>query len=352
MSSPALECRALTVTYGGPPVLDGVDLLVGRGEVLAVLGPSGSGKTTLLYAIAGFVPPTAGEIHIGGQPVASAARQLPPERRRVGVVFQHYALWPHLTALDNVAYPLRRAGADRATARARARELLASMDIAALADRRPAELSGGQQQRVGVARALARDADLYLFDEPTAHLDTTLRERLAQEMGERQRERDAATVYATHDWAEALSLADRVALLRDGRVIQVGAPHVVFERPVDPWAARLTGPASLLRARVVVTDSGPRVALGDRLAGGRVEGPRLTTDAEVTVVVRPGWAHLDGPLAGTVRRTWFRGPHTDHAIETAAGEVVVRHPGTPRAVAGETVTWGLDRAWVVDGPAT
>ncbi|MFH2071532.1 MAG: ATP-binding cassette domain-containing protein, partial [Actinomycetota bacterium] len=170
----ALEIRDLDVSLGGTPILHGVDLSVAEGEAVALLGPSGSGKTTLLYAVAGFVTPTGGEIAIGGRTVSGPGRHTAPERRSVGFVFQNYALWPHLTAAETVAYPLQRSGIPAAEAASEAGALLARVGIPDLAGRKPAEMSGGQQQRVGLARALARKAALYLLDEPTAHLDAAL----------------------------------------------------------------------------------------------------------------------------------------------------------------------------------
>ncbi|MEJ7743773.1 MAG: ABC transporter ATP-binding protein [Nocardioidaceae bacterium] len=175
------------------------------------------------------------------------------------MVFQSYALWPHLTALDTVAYPLRRNGAKRRTAREEALDILGRLRIAHLADRRPAELSGGEQQRVGLARALARQASLYLFDEPTAHLDTHVRGVFLDELVVRREASGAGGLYATHDAEEALGLADRVALLNAGRLVQLGTPQQVYAEPVDVWAARLTGPTSVLE--------------GDR--GGRTRRPLL-----------------------------------------------------------------------------
>ena len=183
------------------------------GEVVALLGPSGSGKSTLLNAVAGFLPPAGGTIRLRQRVVADARRAEPPERRDVGVVFQNYALWPHLTALDTVAYPMRRRGIAPAEAKAEARRILTLLHIGQLADRRPGELSGGEQQRVGLARALARQASLYLFDEPTAHLDTHVRGVFLDELVARRSAIGAAALYATHDAEEALGLANRVALL-------------------------------------------------------------------------------------------------------------------------------------------
>ena len=182
----ALACSGVTLDYPGVPVLAGIDLVIADGEVMALLGASGSGKTTLIHAVAGFVTPTAGEIWLGGSLVSTPRRCVAPERRRVGMVFQNYALWPHMTALDTVAYPLRRAGIAQRAAHERARELLDRVGVGALAMRTPAEMSGGEQQRVGLARALARDADLYVFDEPSAHLDAHLRMTVLDEFA-RQR---------------------------------------------------------------------------------------------------------------------------------------------------------------------
>ena len=349
-TSPALDCQQLTVAYDAEPVLRRLNLSVRRGETVALLGPSGSGKTTLLYTVAGFVKPTAGEIAIAGIPVSSSDRDAPPEDRGVGMVFQHYALWPHLSAMDTVAYALRRGGMSGRQANRRALDLLEVMGLAHLASRRPAELSGGQQQRVGLARALARDAGLYLFDEPTAHLDTPLRTTLQAEMTQRQHERGAAALYATHDAGEALAVADRVALLRDGQIVQVGTPADIYERPVDLWAARLTGPASVLEVEVAgLTDTKGhlRVAGGqimvdmvDMVDGGTVGSP---VSGRHTVLVRPDWATLGGPLVGRVAHVWYRGPHTDYLVQSSSGDVVIRCAGPPQARLQERVNWRLHR---------
>jgi ABC-type Fe3+/spermidine/putrescine transport system ATPase subunit len=211
VADPVLEIRGLSVEYDGTAVLEDVTLTVGPGEIVALLGPSGSGKTTLLHAVAGFRPPRKGEVWLRTRLVASSSRFEPPDQRDVAVVFQNYALWPHMSAVDTVAYPVRRRGVGKAQARAEALEILGRLDVRHLAFRRPSELSGGEQQRVGLARALARQASLYLFDEPTAHLDTHVRGVFLTELVTRQRESGAAALYATHDAEEALGLADRVA---------------------------------------------------------------------------------------------------------------------------------------------
>lgn len=341
----SLACRAVEVAYDADPVLRSIDLDVGPEEVVAVLGPSGSGKTTLLYAVAGFLNLASGEIAIGGRTVATAADQDPPEARDVGFVFQHYALWPHLDALETVAYPLRRRGLDRAEAARQAGDLLERMSIADLSHRKPAELSGGQQQRVGLARALAGRPALYLFDEPTAHLDTALRVALQEELAEQRRSSEAAAVYATHDSGEALAIADRIVLLRDGAVAQVGTPQEVYARPVDLWVARLTGPASVLRVDVAQAGSGEIVV--------RCEGRTVKVEGSAaapgwsSVLVRPDWAELGGDLPGLVRQVWYRGPYTDYRLETAAGLVEIRKDGMPIARAGDRINWALRRVWSV-----
>jgi ABC-type Fe3+/spermidine/putrescine transport system ATPase subunit len=314
-----LELRDLSLAYGAALVLDSVNLTVAEGEVLALLGPSGSGKSTLLNAVAGFLPLRSGEIFLLQRRVATASSAEPPEKREIALVFQDYGLWPHLTALDTVAYPLRRRGVRRDLARSEAQQLLDRLGVGQLAGRKPAQLSGGEQQRVGLARAMARQAALYLFDEPTAHLDAQVRDVFLAELAARRRELGAAAVYATHDAAEALGLADRVALLVDGRVIQVGTPQQVYAQPINAAAARLTGPVSLL-------------------AG-----------SDVSVLVRPDWAKLGGDRTGIVADVWFRGSHTDYVLDTPDGQLQLRAAGLPAHARGEEVRWSLDHSWTLLG---
>jgi ABC-type Fe3+/spermidine/putrescine transport system ATPase subunit len=318
-----LEGRGVAINYGDAAVVRGVDLNVGRGETVALLGPSGSGKTTLLYAIAGFLPLSGGEIYLDGRLVGSAEVSTPPEQRPVAMVFQHYGLWPHMDALDTVAYPLRRAGSGRTEARARAGDLLEQMRIGHLSGRRPAELSGGEQQRVGLARALARRPAVYLLDEPTAHLDTVLKVDLQAELAARMHADGAAAIHATHDVEEALAVADRVVLLRDGQIVQVDRPRDVYARPTDEWAARLTGPASFIE--------------GELQAQG-ADGPGR-------YLVRPDWVRFEGPLAARVIDVRYRGTHTDYRLGTGLGEVLLREPGPARFDAGAETDCSIDRVW-------
>jgi iron(III) transport system ATP-binding protein len=348
----ALECRGLSVDYGDVPALRDLDLDVARGEIVALLGPSGSGKSTLLQAIAGLVHPSDGEIWLAGRRVASADANERPDRRDVGMVFQNYALWPHLNVVDTVAYPMRRAGHRRSQARAAAAGLLELLGLSSLAHRRPAELSGGEQQRVGLARALARNAGLYLLDEPTAHLDTHLRAAFQGEVRARQRESGAAVVYATHDAAEALALADRVALISRGRLLQVGRPWQVYAEPVDVTAARLTGPASVIAARVGLLGDGLlSIEIGDAATTATGTGPATPDVLDHELLLRPEWTRRSGPFTGRIDAIWFRGPHTDYEVSSPAGTVLVREPGPPRHTAGEPMSWGIERACVLPGGA-
>ena len=349
--SALLECRDLSVAYGEVTAVDGIDLVVEPGETVALFGPSGAGKSTIMYAVAGFVPITGGTISMGGKAVSTTRRTVPPERRSVGLVFQNYALWPHMTALENVAYPLRRSGLPRGQSFEEAQRLMARVGIAELASRRPAELSGGQQQRVGLARALARSADLYLFDEPTAHLDAAVREAVAKEIRDRREELGAAAIYATHDSGEALAMADRVVILRKGKAVQTGTPIEVYERPADEWTARITGPVSTVSGRMAGT---PGASLHVSIGSSRIEVDSESPGSEgrVQVLVRPEWVAPGGPIHGEVSGVAFRGPHTDYMITTEYGELKARVPGSPTLREGETSNWTIRRGWVPGGSGT
>ena len=335
--------------YGQGPALAGLDLAVAPGETVALLGSSGSGKTTLLNAIAGFVPPVAGEIWLAGELASGPGRSVPPERRRIGMVFQDHALWPHLSVLDTVAYPLRRAGASRAAAHRDAHAILAQLNLSRLAGRRPGQLSGGEQQRVGLARALACRPAVYLFDEPTAHLDASLRAQILAEVARRRFADGAAAIYATHDASEALAIADRVAVLHSGAMAQAGPPADVYAAPDDLTVARLTGPVSVLDAPVSAPEFSTAagtytIEVGEArvtVPGGSAPGADLAAPA---IAVRPDWARLGGgDLPGAVTEIRFRGPHTDYHVATPAGTLLIREAGPPRAGCGP-VRWSLLRA--------
>jgi iron(III) transport system ATP-binding protein len=348
--TPAVRADGVVVSYGTVAVVRGLDLIVRPGEVLALLGPSGSGKTTLLYALAGFLGLSGGRIELAGAVVSSPDHLVPPERRPVAMVFQHYGLWPHMSALDTVAYPMRRAGIGADEARRQAQVLLDQQRIGHLASRRPSQLSGGEQQRVGLARALARRPAVYLLDEPTAHLDGALKAELQSELATRLHADGAAAVHATHEVEEALAIADRVALLREGRVVQDGPPEAVYAAPVDAWAAVLTGPASFVDATALrsAMRGDPAEGLPSHLVGegsGDGSAADLLEGPAGRFMLRPEWLSFDGPLPGRVVEVRYRGSHTDHVIDTAAGQLLLRAPGTPRRATGAGVTCRIERAW-------
>ncbi|MDP8969266.1 MAG: ABC transporter ATP-binding protein [Actinomycetota bacterium] len=269
-----LDVLGLTVRYGGFTALDAVGLSVRAGEVLALLGPSGCGKTTLLRSVAGFVRPAAGQVLIDG----AAVDMLPPNRRRVGIVFQNYALFPHMTVADNVAYGPRARGEPRARVSARVAELLEMVQLSPLRDRRPRQLSGGQQQRVALARALATEPSILLLDEPFAALDRSLRLDMQIEVKRLQRSLGLTAILVTHDQDEAMSVADRVAVMRGGRIEQEGTPEEVYGRPESHWVATFLGDAEILPGSAA--SGRVECELGRFPAARELAGP-------VDVVVRP-----------------------------------------------------------------
>ena len=238
-TTPAVELLGVSKRFGRVEAVRDVSLAVAPGEYVALLGPSGSGKTSLLRLISGLEPPDGGEIEIAGRP----ATHIPAYRRQLGVVFQGYALFPHLSALDNVAYPLRMRGVGRAARRKQAATTLSRVGMAGLERRRPSELSGGQQQRVALARALAHDPPVLLLDEPLSALDRELRESMRIELRRIQREFRVAVLHVTHDQEEALSLSDKTILLEGGRIAQSGRPAELYERPESPFVGRFLGGA-------------------------------------------------------------------------------------------------------------
>jgi ABC-type Fe3+/spermidine/putrescine transport system ATPase subunit len=244
---PDIELRGLVKRYGETLALDGVSLTVRSGEFFTLLGPSGCGKTTSLRAVAGFVEPSPGDVFIRGQRV----NEVPPHRRHVGMVFQHYALFPHRTVFQNVAFGLRMAGVSRDEIERRVVEALALVQLPAHGARYPRELSGGEQQRVALARALVTRPAVLLLDEPLGALDKQLRDRMQLELKQLQREVGITTIYVTHDQDEALTMSDRIAVMRGGRLEQVGAPRDIYESPATVFVASFIGNTNLLSARAL-----------------------------------------------------------------------------------------------------
>ncbi len=324
--------------YGRVIALAGVDLAVPSGQLTAVLGPSGCGKTTLLRCLAGFERLDAGEIHIDGTRVAGGGKHLPTHRRRIAVVPQEGALFPHLSVADNVGY-----GLDRAARRSdRVEEVLALVGLAGYGERMPHQLSGGQQQRVAVARALAPRPSVVLLDEPFSALDAGLRAGLRHDVREALRADGATGVLVTHDQGEALSVADQVVVLRDGRVIQAAAPTTVYREPADPWVAGFVGDAVLLPA--IAEHGAARTPLGVVPVTGAV------ADGPVTVLVRPEqvrFAAGPGAVTATVLRHDFHGHDALVGLRLADGTRI-----TARILDGDAaVPLGGEVTVLVDGAA-
>ena len=248
MTEIAIEARGLAKRFGEVTALAGFDLEVEEGQTLTLLGPSGCGKTTALRVIAGFERPDAGEVAVGGVEVAGPGLHVPPERRRVGMVFQDYALFPHMSVASNVAYGIANTDGVKRV-RARVSEVLELVGLSGTEKRLPNELSGGQQQRVALARALAPRPAVILLDEPFSNLDASLRQRVRREVKAILEEARATALFVTHDQEEALSLSDLVAVMRDGRVVQVASPPELYRIPSDPWVAGFLGDADFIPAK-------------------------------------------------------------------------------------------------------
>ncbi len=287
MSAPVLEVEGLEHGYDGETVLDGVSFAVDAGEIVCLLGPSGCGKTTTLRLVAGLERPAAGQVVIAGEAVTGPGRAVPPEQRRVSMMFQDYALFPHLRVRDNVAFGL--SGLARGEQRRRADELLDKVGMAAYAGAYPHVLSGGQQQRVALARALAPEPNLVLLDEPFSGLDPELRGRVRDDSMHLLKTSGAATLFVTHNAEEAMMMADRVVVMREGRVVQNGAPEEIYCEPASPFVATFLGEVNRFDGLV---------------AGGRVEtplgsvaAPGFSDGSAVQVLVRPEAIRIGEPAS-------------------------------------------------------
>ncbi len=341
--APRLSVAGLVKRYGAVTGVDGIDLDVGAGECVALLGPSGCGKSTLLRLIAGFETPDAGSVAIEARDVTAT----PPHRRPVNMMFQSYALFPHMSVARNIGYGLARAGLPRAEVGRRVDELLTLVKLDGLGARRPHELSGGQRQRVALARALARRPPLLLLDEPLGALDKGLRQETQTELMRLRRELGLTMLIVTHDQDEAMTLADRIAVMRSGRVVQLGSPNDIYDRPVDRFVAGFCGEINFLDGRVRA-DGAIDTALGPLPASSAGFG----AGAAVTVGLRPEKLALiaEGGRRGVIDAVAYVGDVTTYTVALDGGarlRVLVANArgGRPRAI-GERV--GVD--WPDDAP--
>ena len=348
MSEPArhaLDVEQLSKRYGAAVALDNVCLHVPRGSFVTLLGPSGSGKTTLLMAIAGFVEPSSGSIRLDGKPIG----HLPPEKRNFGMVFQGYALFPHLSIADNVAFPLKIRGVAKTEITTRVRQALDSVQLARFAGRMPRQLSGGQQQRVALARALVFQPDLLLLDEPLSALDRNLRLDMQTELKDLHERVGLTFIYVTHDQQEALSMSDEIAILRDGRLIQQAAPATLYERPATRFVAEFLGRSNFLPGRVeTVAADGFSYRCGPHLLHQAGAGPAV--GEAVLVTLRPEKLRMAGEapgnrLPGRVAGFSYLGDTTQIRVDVdGVGRIAVSQPswrGNP-VEPGEAIELGWD----------
>jgi iron(III) transport system ATP-binding protein len=342
----SVEIKGLSKSYGEHEVLRDLSIEVGEGEFLTLLGPSGCGKTTTLRCVAGLERADGGEIRIGGAVVASAAGRVfvPPNRRDIGMVFQSYALWPHMTVAGNVAYPLRMRRKAGGNVRQQVTGILETVGMAAYAQRQVTDLSGGQQQRVALARAMVARPGLLLFDEPLSNLDAKLRRDMRREIRAAHDASGGSSIYVTHDQEEAITLSDRVVVLRAGVVQQVGTPRDIYEHPVNTFVADFVGYDNILAGTVTETsDRGCAVALGPGARAGDGTGPvwaangqvkAATIGASAFVAVRAEHLALeplaaagdapDGTLPGVISSRTYAGQHVEYVVEVGEQRLLIR----------------------------
>jgi iron(III) transport system ATP-binding protein len=333
-----LELIGLTKRYGDRVVVDDLDLEIAEGEFVTLLGPSGCGKTTTLRAVAGLVEIDSGEIRFDGRRM----NDVPPHKRSTALVFQSYALFPHMNVRENIGFGLRMRHVGKDEMRDRVDEAMAMVGLDAYADRRPGQLSGGQQQRVALARAVVTRPDILLFDEPLSNLDAKLRERLRDEIRDLQRRLGITSLYVTHDQAEALTISDRIAVMADGRIEQLGDPTTIYSQPVTRFTAEFVGQANIfdatLRARSDHGSVEVDTPLGRLLIDGPIEaqGPAVLISwrPEDVVPFLPGMANR---LAAVVKARTFMGNLTHLTLEVGGTTVRAERPGTAEWQVGDSV---------------
>ena len=347
----SIELRGVTKSYGDVIAAQNVSMTVGDGEFTTILGPSGSGKTTLLNLIAGLVQPSAGQIIVAGRDVTN----LRPAGRKIGLVFQSYALFPHLSVYENIAFPLRIRKVSKEEMGRRIAEVLALVRLSELGSRKPSQLSGGQQQRVAIARALVFRPDILLLDEPLAALDRKLREEVRAEIRQIQRAVGITTILVTHDQEEALSLSDQIVVIDGGRIQQVASPETAYHRPATKFVASFLGDANIFEGTMQRHERGWRIAAsnGFSLACSEHVAPE---GAVVCAMVRPERVRLTRPqnevkARATVRERVFLGQHWRYRLEAPSGTPIIAIDQGEQGLfdLGDAVglAWAQDDVWFI-----
>ena len=343
-----IDVSGLVVRYGDAEAVRAVSFTVGQGELVTLLGPSGCGKTTTLRAIAGLEAPCGGSIKLGDRVVFDAARRLavPTEKRGVSMVFQSYAIWPHRTVAQNVAYGLRVRQMDKAAIAQAVDHALGLVQMRKFSDRGASMLSGGQQQRVAVARAIAFSPEVLLFDEPLSNLDAKLRAEMRVELRELQQRLHITSLYVTHDQEEALAISDRVIVMSGGRIEQVGPPETIYSAPASHFVADFLGSANMVRGAIVGQRGDATVFRAENGFELALLPARLPGCEATTLVLRSAYISLspaggmDGPncLLATVHRRMFHGDFIQYVLQTSLGDLIVRRPPTESFSEGAKVT--------------
>ncbi len=357
----SLVIRNLVCHYGTTLALRDLTLEVAEGELLVLLGPSGSGKTTLLSLLAGILAPSEGEIRVGDQVLSRPGFVRPPEDRHIGFVFQDFALWPHMTVGETIEFPLRMRRMPREARRNRVAEVLSLVHLEPYGARYPHELSGGQRQRVAIARALAPRPSLVLLDEPMSNLDAKLREQMRIELADVLRHEGVTALYVTHDRLEALALADRIAIIDEGRLVQLAPPDTIYRTPATVFAAGFVGPAALIPARVTRAGEGWAEIACEGGLRASVPGRVHRAGAAVTWLIRPEHLRVrpdetawggDVVLPGRVKSSTYAGSHWQLEVELASAGVVMCHHDQPLP-RGQAVQLGVNAAhtWLIDEAA-
>jgi iron(III) transport system ATP-binding protein len=338
----SVDLRGLTKRFGSLAVVDNVSLRIDHGQLVCLLGPSGCGKTTTLRLIAGFLEPSDGEIHVGDRLVSSKLRTLPPEQRKMSMIFQSYALWPHMSVAENIVYGLRIRKLDRATIASKLKAILETTKLEMLAARYPGELSGGQQQRVALARALIVEPETLLLDEPLSNLDANLREEMRFEIRRLHDQYRYTTVYVTHDQSEAMTTADLIAVMNGGRIDQLGTPQEIYESPQSEFVARFIGASNVIKA--TARDENHVAFSGATL---QVVGTKLVAGQSAVVAIRQHDIQLStqapqnpqNAIRAIVTRQVFLGASRDTMVETSDGTTLRIVTSTDTAVPRGAEVW-------------